>query len=72
MLKLDHTASYKKHTPGIKIDITSDKKARKKVFQTNRPKKQAGVAILICNKIEFQPKESLKDTSYSSKKNISR
>ena len=28
----------------------------KKVFQTNGPKKQAGVAIHISNKIDFQPK----------------
>jgi hypothetical protein len=29
---------------------------KKKVFQANGPKKQAGVAILIPNKIDFQPK----------------
>jgi hypothetical protein len=28
----------------------------KKVFQTNEPRKQAGDAILISNKIDFQPK----------------
>jgi hypothetical protein len=34
-------------------------------------KKQTGVAILISNKIDFQPKSSKmgKDTSYSSEKN---
>jgi hypothetical protein len=28
----------------------------KKIFQANVPKKQAGIAILIYNKIDFQPK----------------
>ena len=32
-----------------------------KVFQANRPKKQAGVAILISNKIDFQPKLTKRD-----------
>ena len=31
-------------------------KGWKKVFQANGPRKQAGVAILISNKIDFQPK----------------
>jgi exonuclease III len=31
-------------------------KGWKTIFQTNGPKKQAGVAILILNKIDFQPK----------------
>ena len=31
-------------------------KNRKKFFQSNGPKKQAGVAILISNKIDFPPK----------------
>jgi hypothetical protein len=31
-------------------------KGWKKVFQTNGPRKQARVAILISNKIDFQPK----------------
>jgi hypothetical protein len=26
------------------------------IFQVNGPKKQAGVAILVANKINFQPK----------------
>jgi exonuclease III len=45
-------------------------KGWKTIFQTNDPKKQAGVAILISNKIDFQSKISKKtkrDTSYSSK-----
>jgi exonuclease III len=29
----------------------------KTIFQANGPKKQAGVAILISNKIDFQPKD---------------
>jgi hypothetical protein len=40
-------------------------------FQANGPKKQAGVAILITNKIDFKPKvikkKIRKDTSYWSK-----
>jgi hypothetical protein len=46
------------------------------IFQANGPKKQAGVTILISNKIDFQPKVNNKDkegdTSYSSKKNLPR
>ena len=48
-------------------------KGWKTIFQSNGPKKQAGVAILISNKIDFQPevikkkKKIRKDTSYSSK-----
>jgi exonuclease III len=33
----------------------------KTIFQANGPKKQAGVAILISNKINFQPKVIKKD-----------
>jgi exonuclease III len=36
-------------------------KGWKTIFQTNDPKKQAGVAILISNKIKFQPKVIKKD-----------
>ena len=45
-------------------------KVWKTIFQANGLKKQAGVAILISNKIDFQPKVIKKDkegTSYSSK-----
>ena len=44
-------------------------KGSKTTFQTNGPKKQAGVAILILNTIDFQQKviKKDKDTSYSSK-----
>jgi exonuclease III len=35
-------------------------KCWKKHFQANDSKKQAGIAILICNKIDFQPKVILK------------
>jgi exonuclease III len=36
-------------------------KGWKTIFQENGPKKQAGVAILISNKIDFQPKVTKKD-----------
>ena len=36
-------------------------KGWKTIFQANGPKKQAGVAILILNKINFQPKVIKKD-----------
>jgi hypothetical protein len=36
-------------------------KGWKIVFQANGPKKQAGIAILIFNKIYFQPKVVKKD-----------
>ena len=45
-------------------------KGWKTIFQANGPKKQAGITILISNKIDFQPKlpkKVRKDTSYSSK-----
>jgi hypothetical protein len=38
-----------------------------KVFQTNGPREQAGVATVMSNKMDFQPKVSSmrkKDTSY--------
>ena len=44
-------------------------KGWKTIFQANGMKKQAGVAILISDKIDFQPKVIKKDkegTSYSS------
>jgi hypothetical protein len=36
-------------------------KGWKTIFQANGSKKQAGVAILILNKIDFQPKVTKKD-----------
>jgi exonuclease III len=45
-------------------------KGWKTIFQANGLKKQAGVAILISNKIDFQYKvikKDRRDTSYSSK-----
>jgi exonuclease III len=36
-------------------------KGWKTIFQANGPKNQAGVAILISNKIDFQPKVIKKD-----------
>jgi hypothetical protein len=45
-------------------------KGWKKFFQANGLKKQARVAILISNKIDFKPKvirKTRRDTSYSSK-----
>jgi exonuclease III len=45
-------------------------KGWKTIFQANSLKKQAGVAILIFNKIDFQPKvikKTRRGTSYSSK-----
>ena len=36
-------------------------KVWKTIFQANGPKKQAGVAILISNKIDFHPKVIKKD-----------
>jgi hypothetical protein len=37
-------------------------KGWKTIFQANGPKKQAGVAILMLNKIDFQSKVIKKDT----------
>jgi hypothetical protein len=45
-------------------------KCWKTIFQDNGPMKQAGIAILISNKIDFQPKVIKRDkegTLYSSK-----
>jgi hypothetical protein len=47
-------------------------KSWKTIFQANDPKKQAGVGILISNKINFQTKVVKKyaEPSYSSNKNL--
>jgi exonuclease III len=39
-------------------------KGWKIIFQANDPKKQAGVAILISNKIDFQAKITIKDKEW--------
>ena len=44
-----------------KTDTTSEQKTRKQFFKANSPKKQAEVAILISNKINFQQKVIKKD-----------
>lgn len=36
-----------------------------KIFQANKPKKQAGVSITVFNKIDFKPKEILRNTTYT-------
>jgi hypothetical protein len=36
-------------------------KGWKTIFQANGPKKQAGIDILLCNKINFQPEVIKKD-----------
>jgi exonuclease III len=36
-------------------------KGWKKVFQSNGPKRQSGVAVLISNKIDFQPRVIKRD-----------
>jgi hypothetical protein len=51
------------------MDTTSKMKDWKTIFQANGLKKQAGVALLISNKIDFQPKvikKTRRGTSYSS------
>jgi hypothetical protein len=42
-------------------NTASEERAGKNIFQANGPKKQAGVAILILNNINFQPKVIKKD-----------
>jgi hypothetical protein len=54
-----HLAAYSKNTSVTKTDTTSEEKAG--IFQENGPKKELGVAILILNKIGFQPKVIKKD-----------
>ena len=47
-------------------------KGYRKLLQSNAPKKQASVAILVSDKIDFQQKlirREMKNTTYSSKKN---
>jgi hypothetical protein len=58
------------NTPQCQRQTLPHNKMLEKNFKANGPKKQAGVAILILNKIDFQPKvikQIRKDTSYSSK-----
>ena len=50
------STAYKKHTSASNTDITSEKRVGKGFFQANGPKNQASAAILISNKIDFQPK----------------
>jgi hypothetical protein len=49
---------HKRNTPQQQIYKTTNLRVKewKKVFQANGPRKQAGVAILISNKIDFQPR----------------
>jgi hypothetical protein len=51
----------KKPTSETKTDTTSEQKARKQFSKQMVPRKKAGVAILISNKINFQPKVIKKD-----------
>ena len=58
------------NTPQKQKQPLPQSKRLKKVFQANGPMKQAGLAFLISNKMDFQPKvikREEKDTSYSSK-----
>ena len=54
MLHTGNSAQYQRQT-------LSQSKGLEKKFQANGPKKQAGVAILILDKIDFQPKVIKKD-----------
>jgi hypothetical protein len=47
--------------PQGKGQTLSQSKRLENYFQANGLKKQAGVAILIANKIDFQPKATKKD-----------
>jgi hypothetical protein len=54
----------------LSIKTRHDLRIKETIFQANGPKKQAGVAILSSNQINFQTKFITKDTeghSYSSK-----
>jgi exonuclease III len=52
--KIQHFAAYKKYTSTTKHYFRI--RGVKKFFQSNGPRKQAGVAIIISNKIDFQSK----------------
>lgn len=62
---------HARNTPQWQRQTLPQSKRLEKIFQANRPKKQADVAILLSNKIDFQPKfikkKMQKDTSYQSK-----
>jgi hypothetical protein len=49
------------NAPQCQRQTLPQSKGLEKFFSTNGPKKQAGVAILISNKINFQPKVINKD-----------
>jgi exonuclease III len=49
------------YSPQIRRQTLPRVKGWKTISQANGPKKQAGVAILITNKIDFQPKVIKKD-----------
>ena len=50
---IHHSSADKKHN--LAIETLPQAKSCKKEFQANEPKKQAGVAILIFKKIDFEP-----------------
>jgi len=56
-----HSAAYRKHTSETKTDTTSEGKAGNQLSKQMVGGKQAGVAILISNKINFQLKVLKKD-----------
>ena len=55
---IQETLQWQKQTQYLRV------KGWKTIFQANGPKKQAGVAILISNKINFQPKVFKKDKGH--------
>ena len=62
---MDHFAAYRKYV--FNYCSVKDKhylrvKGLKTIFQANGNRKQARTAILISNKIDFQPKVIKKDT----------
>jgi len=59
-MRIQHFAAYRKHISEKKTYYLRVK-GWKTTFQTNGRKKQAGEAILISNKIDFQPKVIKKD-----------
>ena len=67
MNRIHHNAVNKKTHLSNKGNYYLCMKDYKKVFQGIGHKKQAGVAILIFNKLDFQPKVTKRDTAYALK-----
>lgn len=65
--KLKNKLEFRIHSSAAHKKDTWPYRIRKKVLQPNDPKRQAGVAILIFNNIDFKPKVIKRNRGYKRK-----